>query len=546
MEGTPNVNTPGPQYKRLEPIRQITRDLNEGIIRLRDPEVAKIYLPRNPTEGVEMVAGFGVVDPWLNRVNMSRLKNMFKEAVEDCVGRAFAKSAKFEADMPQELLDMMDDVDGRGTNFHVFGMAVAQASTSEGEDFVLVDYPTVLGIENMTQAQWEKEKRAPFWRRYPAKSVIAWQHEPFGKEMRLIQVRLREKATVPDGPWGYKTIEQVRVLYAGSNRLPDGHPLRNARWEVWRPIDPSSMEGEWAVMARGSMKPQVDIPFVDFPFLLAPQFEALPPLLDLAHLTIAHYRKTSDLDNAQHASGFPILHWGGGPINPETNRPVGIGQSRMFVSPDPQAHVEFVEPKGESWASLRMELNAMEAVARELASEPTLQTTPGNLTATGESIRAARASSRLEAAVLGWQDSFNRLLYYTAQYMGIVQYEAETGWGGVELNRRFVPISRNVEGFKAALDMHFRGRLSDETLHEIGQASEITPEGIDFEEEERRIAASEPTLAEQEREAALKLVQANSKMEQNSQDPNAGGKEAAQNNITKQTSPNQNVKGKPQ
>jgi len=532
MAGIANVNTPSLQYEKLEKIRLITRDLNEGITRLREPDAAAVYLPRNPTESIETVPGVGIVDPWQNRVNMSRLKNMFKEAVEDCVGRAFAKNAKFRSDTPEELVRMMDDVDGRGTNFHVFGMNVAQASTAEGEDYVLVDYPTVPATENMTQAEWEKLKRAPFWRRYPAKTVIDWQHEPFGKEQRLTMVRLRERALVTNGPWTKKAVDQVRVLRCGNPLAPVGDPMRYATWQVWRPVEDGKVDGEWAVVAFGSMKPQVDIPFVDFPFLLAAQFEAYPAFLDLAHLTIAHYQKMSSLDNAQHVSGFPILHWAGGPIDPETKRPVPLGQSRMFVSPDSAAKVEFIEPQGKAWDSLRTELSAMEADARELASEPLSASAPGNLTATGESIRAAKASSRLEAAVLGWQDSFNKLFYYTAQYMGVVEYGADSGWGGVELNRRFVPVSRNIEGFKAALEMHAAKRMSDETLFEVAQASEIEPESIDFAEEESRIARSKPTQVEVERKAALQLVEANAKAKADTSTANQANS-SQKGNVTK-------------
>lgn len=496
-----NVNTPSPKHKELESLRELPRDLVGGLERLRQPAVAVKYFPRNATEQPERLPIVGLVDPWLNRINAMRLKNMFKDAVDDLVGRAFAKEAQWDDGTPQRLVDLMEDVDGRGTNFHVFGMNVAGTSCSEGDDFVLVDFPNTTGMEGLTLDEWERLRLEPFWRRYSPADVIGWSHRKFGKEERLEHVRLRERRTVRDGDWQYSTELQVRVLYCGDERLPDGDERRWARWEVWRPADKDKPEEEWVRVALGSMKPQVEIPLVNFPFLLAAPFEARPPLLDLAHLTVAHCRKMSSLDNAQHAVGFPFLHWAGGQIDPATKKPVGLGPNRLMVSSDPQAHVEFVEPSGTAWASLRVELSAMEDAAREMASEPLSTQASGNLTATGEAIRSAKSSSRLEAAVLGWQDSFNRLLRFTAIYLGDVTPDADKGWGGVQLNRRFVPITKNIEAVKVAKDLNVMGRLSNESLFKAMQAAEIVGDGVTFEEEEERIAkdgpkAPEPGLAD--------------------------------------------------
>ena len=496
MPPTANVNTPSKKHEEMEALRVLPRDLALGVERLREDVCAKKYLPRNPTEVPENVPGFGRIDPWRNRVQMSRLKNMFKDAVDDCVGRAFAKEAKYDDGTPQALIDLMDDVDGRGTNFHVFGMNVAGTSCAEGDDFVLVDFPNTSGMEGLTLAEWELLRLEPFWRRYSPADVIGWSHRKFGKEEKLEHVRLRERRLVRAGDWSLEPRVQVRVLYCGDSRIPAEDERRWARWEIYRPADEDKPEEEWVVVAAGVLKPQVDIPLVSFPFLLSTPFEARPPMLDLAHTTMAHYRKMSALDNAQHAVGFPLLHWGGGAIDPTTKKAIGLGPNRLMVSADPAGHAEFIEPAGTAWASLRVELDAMESEAREMASEPTAAAASGNLTATGEAIRAARSSSRLEAAVLGWQDSFNALFYFTAVYMGIVQPDADRGWGGVQLNRRFVPITKNLEGAKLAKDLNLAGRLSNESLFEAIKAAEIVGEGVTFEEEEERIAKDGPATPE--------------------------------------------------
>jgi hypothetical protein len=284
----------------------------------------------------------------------------------------------------------------------------------------------------------------------------------------------------------------VRVLYAGNpGALPDSAE-RYARWEVWRPVKPEQNDGEWQIQSFGSMRPQVDIPLIDFASDQTMPFEATPPFSDLAHLTIAHYRKLSNLDNAQTAAGFPIFHWAGGEIDPATKQPVGIGPNRFLVSPKESAHAEFVEPQGTSWASIRAELDAMERDGREKAAAPLQSEGTGTLTAMGEAIRSARASSKLASWALSFENALDRLLYYTATYMGLIEYRADSGWGGVKLNRKFVPTQRNSDGARLAHDRNLAGKLSDETTFDALQASEIVPEAVTWEIEQERLATEGP------------------------------------------------------
>jgi hypothetical protein len=497
MPQTANVNTPSARYLELEKMRCGCRDLMGGVEVLKSGTKAPIYLPRNPSETKVQVAGVGEVDPWAGRVARSRLNNMFQDAVEECVGKVFAKDIDFADGTPKPLIDFCDDVDGRGTDLQTFAMACSSRSVAEGNDFILVDYPPVDANGVLLEVDEKRLGLAPYWTRYSPESVIDWEFANHGKKKRLVKVRLRETASErdPANEWGKVEIPQVRVLRAGNPALSSGEPGYFATWEVWRKVESGQgdREEKWAIHSAGILKPQVDIPLVEMPTDLTAPFEAIPPYLDLKHLTIAHYRKLSDLDNAQHAVGYPIFHWAGGELD-VNGAPVGMGPNRFLVSRDAAAKAEFVEPAGTSWDSLQKELDRMEAQGKSLASEPFESS--GALTATGEAIRASRRTSKLSGWVQAWQNSLNSLFYYTAQYLGMKVYGLDKGWGGVVLNTKFIPVGQNAEGARLALDANLAGKISNETLFEALQRAELVPEELTFEEESNRIAEQpvpEPT-----------------------------------------------------
>jgi hypothetical protein len=143
------------------------------------------------------------------------------------------------------------------------------------------------------------------------------------------------------------------------------------------------------------------------------------------------------------------------------------------------------------------------ARCEKLAGDPALSSSPGNLTATGEAIRSAKSSSKLASWVQRWEDALSSLFYYTAIDLGIIKPGANEGWGGVSLNRVFVPLDRNIEGARLAAERNQAGKLSDETTFDILKAAEIVPEDIDFEEEKVRIAQEGPSLSSAGRGSAL-------------------------------------------
>jgi hypothetical protein len=472
---TSDINKPSEKYLALEKKRLICRHLKTGIEAVREAK----YLRRHPTEKERIVGGQSI-DPYQNRVDESRLTNMFSEAVDDAAGRAFAKPAKTSAETPAKLEDFLLDVDGQGSDFQVFGKEVAETSVAEGIDFVLVDYPSRPGDELLTEDQEKALHLAPFWRRYSPANVIDWKVGKRGRNVRILWVRLRE--------WTDGAV-QVRKLIAGNPDALKTDESRYVRFEVWAPVKQTELEGEWTMTEAGFMRPQVDIPLTECPSSLAAPFMATPPYLDLAHLTIAHYRKMSALDNSHNLAAFPVKYAAG--FRPEDfgTGVLADGPENFFISPNENASINIVEPTGEAWDSLRLELDRMESKGKELSAAPMVTEATVQRTATDAVLAAAGRTSKLQSWVLGWQNAFNSCLYYTAIFLGIVEPDAEKGWGAIELNGQFLPLGSKVEAARLAHERNIAGKLSDESTHEALVRAEVLPETLDFKAERDRIDA---------------------------------------------------------
>lgn len=491
MTEVANVSTPSSTFLRLEQRRTICRDLMQGLPRIQ--EQAAIYAPREPMEvpvavPVTPYSTQGWIDPWKLRVGRLRLEPIFQDAVDSLVGRPFSKPPKMEEGTPEPLVEFSDDVDAQGNNLQVFSLGQCSTAIAEGISFVLVDFSDV---EEAARRTVDDDRRAglrPFWRPYSPGAVFYWESETRSGITRLKTVRMRERVSEPDGPWGMNEIDQIRVMFAGDPGMGTF-----TRWEVWR----QNEKDEWFLFDQGIRRPQVDIPLVAFTTDETGFFEACPPLLDLAHLNIAHLRKASILDNAQNHVGFPVFHWSG--VNKEQaveQLSGGWGSNRFIISPDAAGSAGFVEPQGTSWDKVSAAMDSIMARCEKLAGDPTLASSPGNLTATGEAIRSSKTSSKLGSWVQRWEDSLSTLFFYTAIDLGLIKPNAEEGWGGVELNKQFVPTAQNTEGVRLLSERNQAGKLSDETTHEALVRAELLPESLTYEEEQQRLAQQGPALGE--------------------------------------------------
>ena len=54
----------------------------------------------------------------------------------------------------------------------------------------------------------------PYWVTYTPRDILGWRTEMVDGEMQFTQLRLQEKVSEPDGLYGEKIVEQVRLFLA--------------------------------------------------------------------------------------------------------------------------------------------------------------------------------------------------------------------------------------------------------------------------------------------------------------------------------------------
>lgn len=483
-----SVNRPSAEYDRLYAQRNLCGILSDGLPAVKAN--AATLVPRGPLEQVVRNPETGdVFDPWKTRIENLRYNGALRDAIGDVVGRVFAREVGL-TDAPGEIEAWADDVDGEGNSLHVFLLESCQRSVTFGADFVLIDYTAA------NAAMSKEEERAAgnrvVWKPYPALSVIDWRREMYQGRSRYAYVRLREtKEEVPAGrEWDRVVIPVVRVIRSGGVDPVTGETAW-ATWETYerREVEPGRMK--WVRGPKGQYVNQVDAPVVCVPTNPVLRESSVPLLIDLAETVLVYIRKLSSLDNAQAAVGHPLLYWEG--ASETTVKAQRASFQRLMYGPTGSS-LKFTEPEGKSWGAIEQTLDRMRDDMKAMAKEPTLSREPGQLTATGESIRGAKASSTLQALALLWEDAASMMLYHSCLYLRAVDANADTGWGEVELNKRFLPATQNVEVLKVAKERNDQGKLSDATLWELMQSHDAAPDGVTWEEEQERIELEGPKV----------------------------------------------------
>jgi hypothetical protein len=105
-------------------------------------------------------------------------------------------------------------------------------------------------------------------------------------------LRLSETVTIPDGEYGEKTVQQIRLL------TPGGYQLHQ-----------KGDDGEFRITDEGTTSLS-EIPFSVAYSNRVSYLESRPPLEDIAELNLKQYQVQSDLDNQLHISRQLYPHAG--------------------------------------------------------------------------------------------------------------------------------------------------------------------------------------------------------------------------------------------
>ena len=362
------------------------------------------------------------MDQYNRRLRTSRMTNVFTDIVDDLTQRPFEKPVTLPDNAPSEIVDFAGDVDGRGTDLHVFANELFYSALTDGITFVLVDYSKDTDSV-MTVADEKAAGLRPFWCHYKAVDVLAVYSEYIGGEEVLVEVRLREYKIARVG-FEEKTVEQIRVFRRNA--------MGEITWEIWQkkettvqkagartskqPVgqDQAKLGEEWEIV-EGPEKLTLDrIPLVAVAFGERDDWRVKPPLRDAAHLQIELYEQENGLKNIATCTAFPMLAANG--IERETDNEgneidIVVGPNAVLyggLSADGRSvgSWAYVEPSG---SSLEFQLQYIERTIqrlRELGRQPLTERTPG-LTV----VSAATAAQKGRAAIHAWVSKLGNAMH---------------------------------------------------------------------------------------------------------------------------------------
>ncbi len=180
-------------------------------------------------------------------------------------------------DVSDVVTEQLFDVDLQGNDLNVWTYETARKCIRYGHVGVLVDAPKA------------GENGRPYWTQYTPRDCLGWRSEIKDGKQQLTQLRLMETITVPDGLYGEKQVQQVRVLTPGAFE-----------------IHQKDKKGDFVLIDEGTTSLS-EIPFAVAYSNRIGVLESRPPLADIAELNLKAYQVQSDLDNQLHISAVPML-----------------------------------------------------------------------------------------------------------------------------------------------------------------------------------------------------------------------------------------------
>lgn len=413
-----DVSTPSKVYGEMAENWALIHDLLGGTKQMRAK--SELWLPRNEKESVTKYAA---------RVSRSFLYPGFEHTVDTFTGKVFTARPTRVGEDPVDPIDitkvaasikpLLDDIDREGNNLGVFVRDWFREGLSFGLSYVLVDFPKA--PEGRTLADERTAGVRPYWVRYAASQIIGWRMQRIGGAPKLMRVRILEDVDIDNPePWDDDAkVQQVRVLFPGG-------------YELWR----KNERQEWAIHESGATS--IDfVPLVPFYAKRTGYMQALPPLMELAWKNVEHFQSSSEQRNILHVARVPILFGkmiGSADDEDDANTDVTIGASEMFMAPNAEADLKWVEHSGACIQSGKDDLETIEGHMAKLGTQILMEKPGADPTATEEAIDTSQADSNLGQMVQSIEDAANLAIHFTARWIN------QTDGGKVVINKQLTAM----------------------------------------------------------------------------------------------------------
>jgi len=425
------VNDPNAAWRNQEPHWILIEDLIGGTYELRRRH--RRYLPQEPRE---------LDESYDARLSRSVCPPYYQRLERMLAGMLTRKPVRLN-DVSDIVREQLFDVDLMGNDLNVWTYETARKMVRYGHVGVLVDAPAA------------GEQGRPYWASYTPREILGWRTEMRDGAQQLSQLRLLEKVIVPDGDYGEKEVEQVRVLTPGA-------------FEIHR----MGKNGQLEIHDSGTTTLD-QIPFAVAYSNRVNFMESRPPLEDIAELNLKAYQIQSDLDNQLHISAVPMLAFFGFPSSAEE---VSAGPGEAIAFPA-EGRAEYIEPDGKSFEAQFKRLEQIAYQINELGLSAVLGQKLSAETAEAKRIDRSQGDSTMMVIAQNMQDLIDNCLAYHASYLNIVDV------GSSYVNRDFLGARLDPQEIQSLLQLYTAGTITQKTLLDQLYQGEVLGDEFDVEEE---------------------------------------------------------------
>jgi hypothetical protein len=433
------VSDPNTSWYAQEAHWILIEDLMGGTYGMRKKH--RRYLPQEPRE---------LDESYDNRLARSVCPPYYQRLERMLAGMLTRKPVRLE-DTSDSITEQLFDVDMQGNDLNVWTYETARKLVRYGHIGTLVDAPTDGG--------------RPYWCTYTPRQILGWRTELKDGQQALSMLRLSETVTVPDGIYGEKAVQQIRLL------TPGGYQLHQ-----------KGDDGEFRITDEGTTSLS-EIPFSVAYSNRVGYLESRPPLEDIAELNLKVYQVQSDLDNQLHISAVPMLAFFGFPSAAEE---VSAGPGEAIAFPA-EGKAEYIEPKGTSFDYQFKRLEQIASQINELGLSAVLGQKLSAETAESKRIDRSQGDSTMMVIAQNVQDMIDNCLQYHAQYLG-----QAAAAGSCFVNRDFIGARLEPQEIQSLLQLYTAGTITQETL--LRQLSDGEVLGDDFNVDEELEATSNAGL----------------------------------------------------
>ena len=425
------VESPNTAYVNMEPHWLLIEALLQGTYGIRKGH--RKYLPQEVRE---------LDEAYDNRLMRSTLAPYYVRLERMLAGMLTRKPVRLE-DVSDVVTEQLFDVDLQGNDLNVWTYETARKCIRYGHVGVLVDAPKA------------GENGRPYWTQYTPRDILGWRSEIKDGKQQLTQLRLMETITVPDGLYGEKQVQQVRVLTPGAFE-----------------IHQKDKKGDFVLIDEGSTSLS-EIPFAVAYSNRVGVLESRPPLADIAELNLKAYQVQSDLDNQLHISAVPMLAIYGFPQSAEE---ISAGPGEAMALPE-GASAQYIEPSGNSYNAQFQRLDQIADQINELGLAAVLGQKLSAETAEAKRIDRSQGDSTMMVIAQQMQDLIDNCLNFHAQYMQQAQA------GSSFINRDFLGQRLEPQEIQSLLQLYTAGTITQETLLNQLSAGEVLGDEFNVEEE---------------------------------------------------------------